>query len=126
MISCNIENRNCMLRSCELCPSLDILESYLINLFRSNDYDENSLVKYREWLQTDRTDLHMHNIELLEFINILMNKLDKIKAHYFIIKSQSSYLKSIKDNLDEKTAIVLLEYSENYSFIYQDAIQIVH
>ena len=126
MISCNIENRNCMLRSCELCPSLDILESHLIHLFRSNDYDENSLVKYREWLQTDTTDLHIHNIELLEFINILINKLDKIKAHYFITQFQSSYLKSIKDNLDEKTAIVLLDYSENYSFIYQDAIQSVH
>ena len=50
-----------------------------------------------------------------------MLRLDNI--HYYITKSQSSYLNSIKDNLNNETVIILLDYAENYSFLNQDEIQ---
>ena len=40
-----------------------------------------------------------------------------------VAKSQSSYLHTLKENLPEDTAIVLLDFPENYSFLIQDAIQ---
>ena len=70
--------------------------------------------------------MYTNNIELLECIDKLIKKLTDIKSHYFISKSQSVYLKSIKKNLALDSVIILLDYSENYSFIYQDAIQSVH
>ena len=39
-------------------------------------------------------------------------------------KSHSSYLSNIKENLNDDTAIILLEdYTENYSSLNQDEIQ---
>ena len=32
--ACNIENRTCMLKNCNDCPSVDIISDYLIYLFR--------------------------------------------------------------------------------------------
>ena len=52
--------------------------------------------------------------------------LTDIKSHYFITKSKSAYLKLIKDNLALDNRIILLKYSENVSFIYQDAIHRIH
>ena len=40
----NIENRNCMLRNCNDCPSVDIISEYLINLFREFDYKVDSRI----------------------------------------------------------------------------------
>ena len=41
-------------------------------------------------------------------------------------KSHSSYLSNIKENLNDDTAIILLDYAENYSSLNQDEIQNVH
>ena len=125
-LACNIEKRNCMLSNCNDCPSVDIISEYLINLFKEFDYEDDNIIKYREWIQTDRSELYTNNIEFLEFIDKLIKKLTDIKSHYFITKSQFVYLKSIKENLAIDSVIILLDYSENYSFIYQDAIQSIH
>ena len=37
------------------------------------------------------------------------------------MKAQSSFLKSLKDDLAPDTVIILLDFAENYSFIIQDA-----
>ena len=43
----------------------------------------------------------------------LVLRLDNIQSHYYITKSQSAYLNSIKDNLNNETAVILLDYAEN-------------
>ena len=43
--------------------------------------------------------------------------------HHFIKDSQASYLRDSKENLDNKTCIILMDFAENYSFIIQDAMQ---
>ncbi len=68
----------------------------------------------------------IQHVDISYYIDKLVYRLDNLKPHHFITKTQASYLKNIKDNLDNKTAIVLLDYAENYNFIYQDAIQSVH
>ncbi|GBN70056.1 hypothetical protein AVEN_138700-1 [Araneus ventricosus] len=49
-----------------------------------------------------------------------------LTKHHFIAKSQSKYLKDMKLNIPQEECIVLLDFSENYSFIVQDAIQGFH
>ncbi|GBL91138.1 hypothetical protein AVEN_258050-1 [Araneus ventricosus] len=43
-----------------------------------------------------------------------------------VLKAQSKYFSKTKDELIEGTAIILANFSENYTCIMQDAIQSVH
>ena len=45
---------------------------------------------------------------------------------FHIAKSQAQYLKERKENLDEKTCIILLDFAENYHYIVQDEVQGYH
>jgi len=49
--------------------------------------------------------------------------MDSLTAHHFIAKAQASYLSACKSTLTKDTAVVFLDFAENYSFIIQDAIQ---
>lgn len=43
--------------------------------------------------------------------------------HSFIAKQQSKFFKSTKENLKPGEFVVVCDFSENYSFITQDAVQ---
>ena len=38
------------------------------------------------------------------------------------MRCQSTYIKDLKENLHSNTAIVLLNFAENFSFIIEDAV----
>ena len=57
---------------------------------------------------------------------MLCEKLDKITSYLFIARSQSQYLKQLKDNLKPNEAVVLVDFAENYQFQVQDEIQGYH
>ena len=46
--------------------------------------------------------------------------------HSFSAKSQARYLKLWKEEIDEETCIILLDFVENYHFIVQDEVQGYH
>jgi hypothetical protein len=50
--------------------------------------------------------------------------LEKLLPHSFVAKSQANYLKELKSKLQPNEAIVVLEFSENYSYVVQDSIQL--
>lgn len=75
------------------------------------------------WVHTDRTALVDLQLPLEEFLDLFCEKFDSLRQHHFVAKSQSAYLRSRKETLQEDTAIVLLDFAENYSFLIQDAIQ---
>ena len=52
--------------------------------------------------------------------------MDKLTSHSYISRAQTSYYKMRKDNLDECSAIVLVDFAENYSFVVQDEVQGFH
>ena len=60
------------------------------------------------------------------FINQLAKELPIVLKHEFLAKSQATYLEELKDTIDEEEFIVTLDFSENYSFHIQDAIQSQH
>ena len=52
-------------------------------------------------------------------------KLNLILTHYELTTSslnQGNFLKDFKEKLKENELIILLDFSENYSFVMQDAI----
>ena len=52
--------------------------------------------------------------------------MNKLTSHSYISRAQTSYYKKRKDLLDNQSAIVLLDFAENYSFVIQDEVQGFH
>ena len=62
----------------------------------------------------------------VNLLKLAASKLDKLTAHSFIAKSQEQYLSNRKDSIHLNTAIVLVDFSENYFFAVQDEVQGFH
>ena len=122
-VVCNIDNRNCMLHLCDNCPGKEALSEYLLQLFSDNDVDHDDMISYKQWLHTDRTTLVSIQQLMPEFVETACNAIHGLRPHHFINKSQSSYLKSLKQNIPENQVIILSDFAENYSFVVQDAVQ---
>ena len=61
-----------------------------------------------------------------DFVNKLTEKLKTLRPHHFIHSQQTSYYYTVKESLSPGEVLVVGDFSENYSFIYQDAVQGVH
>ena len=122
---CSADNKNCMLHSCDRCPGPANVSQYLLDVCNAND-DSIEVVTYKQWETTDRTTLHTHVKPLPEYIEILVQKLEKLASHHFIARNQADYLRSLKSRLTDQEAIILLDFAENYSFVVQDAAQGFH
>ena len=46
-----------------------------------------------------------------------MEKLQKLKHHDFISYQQARFLQTLKESLADEEAIVIADFSENYSFV---------
>ena len=60
------------------------------------------------------------------WLKSLSRKLNLILTHYELTTSslsQGNFLKDFKEKLKENELIILLDFSENYSFIMQDAVK---
>lgn len=61
-----------------------------------------------------------------EFILSLVEKLTKLKYHDFVASEQSRHFKNVKENLKIGEFLVTLDFSENYAFVVQEAVQGFH
>ena len=110
-----------MLRNCSDYPGTEDLENLLKNMLKDNQQ-----VTYKEWIHTDRSEICTVTLEVDDFIEKYIEKILKLKSHHYINKAQSGFLKKQKEELNEDTAIILMDFAENYSFKIQDAIQANH
>ena len=53
----------------------------------------------------------------------MLCKFDYLRKNHYITKSQSAYLKELKENVGPHIAIILLDIAEKYSFIVEDAVE---
>ena len=61
-----------------------------------------------------------------EFAEQLVETIDALTPHSYIAKCQANYLKASKKGITEKTALVLGDFAENYTFDVQDELQSYH
>ena len=95
-------------------------------IFENGTYDLDDLLTVKQWMHTDRTKLMDLQISVSDYIQLICEKVDVLWQHHFIAKSQSAYLNECKSNLKTDEIIILLDFSENYSFLVQDAVQGFH
>ena len=83
-------------------------------------------ITYKQWITVDRSTLETANKPSDEFIEAFCDKLEVLVPHYFIATQQASFYKDCKSTLKPGEVLVAADFSENYSFVLQDAVQGFH
>ena len=77
------------------------------------------MVRFRNWLSTDRTALEERIMPTFDFLQKLIQEIDQLKTHHYIARNQFQYLKHLKDTLKSNQALIILDLAENYSFLFK-------
>ena len=83
-------------------------------------------MQYKQWASVDKTKLVTVTDTCNDFVEKLAKKLKALTRHHHTTKSQSSYLKLLKDKLPTNEITVQGDFAENYSFVIQDEAQGFH
>ncbi|XP_034253085.1 uncharacterized protein LOC117652350 [Thrips palmi] len=140
---CDDKNRECMLRICKNCPKpseiSEILEDLMMKSYFSPEdlqlMEDGSMekrrllaedVQYQQWKSTDRAEMISVVCTRADLISSTTDQILKLIPHDFVARSQSEYLKQLKDNLNDSTIIVTMDFGMNYSCLIQGEIQSYH
>ncbi|KAE8740460.1 hypothetical protein FOCC_FOCC014027 [Frankliniella occidentalis] len=139
---CDKDSRVCRLRLCSQCPNheqiMDVLTqkilTYLEIIPTAEDTDTeeeinavmNDVVEYQQWVSTDRAELLTTSATILEVVDKTAKDLEKVIVHDFIAWKQSQYLLNEKENMPVSKAVILMDFSMNYSTTIQDVVQAQH
>lgn len=120
---CQNASENCFLGNCLRCPNFDALKKTLLDFLEATNISE---IKYDTWTQTDRCTITLKNVQIYEYLDLLCEKLMKLKTHDFFAKRQSEFVKKLKSDLIDGEFIVTFDFAENYAFVVQNAAQSFH
>lgn len=121
---CNPSSPDCNLGACTECPGYEQLEATLANILQLH---EDSTIKYSQWvIENNRCTFAQVSKAEDEFIADFVANLEKLAPHRFLCKMQHDYFEQVKNTLTPGVVLVLLDYSENFTFIIQNAIQANH
>ena len=122
---CDTDNKNCMMRRCNKCLHYsETLKNHLYEII--GDYNENDEIEYKQWTTADRSTMVNCIDNIPQYVEIIINQLLKLAPHSYTAKSQSKYLKTLKNSMNSETIIFLGDFAENYKFIIQDETQSFH
>lgn len=121
VVVCSSLNRDCMLGHCSECPGKDNAEKKILEKFE--EWDPNDEITYSAWVQTDRTQQIQQTVTMSEYLETVLENLEKLTPHSYITKAQSKFLKEQKMSLRPNEALVLMDFSQNFTFVVQDEVQ---
>ena len=122
-IICNPPQPKCYLNTCTSCPGISQLNERLRELMDDNLVDN---VVYKQWVSVDRCTLETVSKSADDFVDAFCEKLKVLLPHSFIAKQQSAFQTQVKSDLLPGELLVTADFSENYSFVLQDAAQGFH
>ena len=120
---CNPPQPKCYLRTCTDCPGFDCLKEFLHTALDESMIDT---LTYKQWVSVDRCTLDTVSSTPEEFVEAFVDKLEALVPHSFVAKQQSAYFNECKVCLKPGEVLVQADFSENYSFVLQDAAQGYH
>lgn len=113
----------CFLGDCLDCPNTAVLKEILLQSFNDNNIYN---VKFETWMQTDRCSIVTQSVDTYEYLNLLDDKLMKLKTHDFFARKQSVFIHDLKKKLLEGEFLVCFDFAENYAFVVQNSAQSFH
>ena len=122
-ILCNPPLPTCYIGECAFCPGISKFKDDLTALLDENMIDN---ITFKQWVSVDRSTLETYTKPVDEFVDKFCEKLEVLRSHAFIAVQQASFYRDCKSTLAPREMIVTLDFSENYSFVLQDAAQGYH
>ncbi|CAC5379288.1 unnamed protein product [Mytilus coruscus] len=129
-ICCDIANKNCMYRQCDICEKKEV---------GMNEQDLTQQVSWYKWctrreekVKNDSTVTISTTVKVEEtgvlghLIDEFQESLKKFCYHYFNIVHQYQALKRLKENLNDNEVVIHMDFSENFNCKYEKEIQSVH
>ena len=104
-------------------PQYVYITKHLLKCFDKNDIFQ---IEYQSWFQTDRCTIASKTVNVHEFMDILGEKVMKLKTHDFFAKKQSFFVNNVKSNVQEREFLVCCDFAENYAFVIQNSTQSFH
>ena len=105
------------------CPGITRLRDELLAIMEDNMIDT---VVFKQWVSVDRSTLETVIKSADQFVESFCEKLEHLLPHSFVAMQQASFYKDCKSTLQPGELLVNADFSENYSFILQDAAQGFH
>ncbi len=122
-ILCNPPLPICYLGECTACPGVSKLRDDLTTLLDENLIDN---ITFKQWVSVDRSMLETYTKPVDEFVDHFCEKMELLRPHSFIAAQQASFYSDCKLGLAPREMLVIVDFSENYSFVLQDAAQGFH
>lgn len=83
-------------------------------------------IVYKQWISVDRCTLETISKSADDFVDSFCEKLETLLPHSFFAKQQAHFYSQLKEDLQPGEFLVTADFSENYSFVLQDAAQGFH
>ncbi|KAJ8886975.1 hypothetical protein PR048_013189 [Dryococelus australis] len=86
--------------------------------------DNKDNLTYIQWVKTEYImSLITKQDTVTDFIYSYCEQVDRLTVDSFTATAQASYLKYCKENLNISEVVIVLDFSENYTFIVQNTVQ---
>ena len=96
---CDTNSKECIIHRFPNSPeNTEMLELKLYELI--GDYDDETVREFNQWTSTDEANLISCHENVPQFINLVIQQLEKLIAHSFIAKCKSNYLTECEENLE--------------------------
>lgn len=106
---------SCYKRTCPICTKNKLgVYNELHTVLVENDIEE---ISYKMWTTTDRCTIVEVLNERDDFVETLIEKVEKLILHDFISKKQSRYFADLKAQLKRGEFLAVEDFAENYAFI---------
>ncbi|XP_034246220.1 uncharacterized protein LOC117648108 [Thrips palmi] len=120
---CEVPLEDCHIGACQKCPGISKVGEDLKNLLAENFISE---ITYKKWIKNEKTgrfSLETMHQTTDEFVEQLLDSIPELRHHDYVVKQQAQHYEKVKNGLKENEVLVVADFSENMSFVIQDAIQ---
>jgi pullulanase/glycogen debranching enzyme len=124
LIICQQATIDCYLQECVNCNT-KIPSDFFIEQLNMNGVNEDDDVTWMIWERNEkRTELQRHTTSISTLIEKFDSLWSKFLIHHYITIEQREYIKKIKiESSDHGTAVVQLDFAENFTLFSQSAVQ---
>ena len=84
---CSTDSILCMLHRCVNYPGITGLQTFLENKLEGTILENDESIVYKQWISTDRTTLEESIKPISEYLDILIQEIEKLTTHHFIAKN---------------------------------------
>ena len=116
---CDVSNIQCMIYGCGKCPGV----AKIREISEKDDSFGGDMMTYQYWVDRgSRAYLETITESFESFEEILFEQIWNLRVHHFISSEQKRFLNHCKETVTSNTCVIIMDFSENYSFVIQKSV----